>query len=162
MLNMKQHILNTFRKIALSIAVKAIPLRPTRLADPDPVQSSVDPESDLWLFGAEPTVATHMQDLALQMKNLSGTLGRLHGLVSVIFTEAPIPKPAQAVVHANIVWSDAVLFDGEPAAPASYVLGAERADDLLFEAFEEDTVHGLDMAVMADENFCNRESVPAS
>ena len=158
---MTQHIFNTFRKIALSIAVKALSLRAAHFEDPDPVQSSVDPESDLWLFGAEPTVASHIQDLSLQMQNLSGTLGRLHSLVSVISTEAPMPKPVQAVVHTNIVWSDAVLFDGEPAASVSYVMDTESADDFLFD-FEDDAAPMLDIAIMADKNFRNRESVPAS
>lgn len=159
---MTHHIVNTFRKIALSLAVKVLPLNAISFADPDPVQSSVDPESDLWMFGAKPTVASHMQDLSLQMKNLSGTLGRLHSLVSVISAEAPMPKPVQAVARAKIVWSDTMLFDGEPITPATYALGNELADDFLFDDYEVDAVDGLDVAFTVGANLCSRESVPAS
>jgi len=159
---MTQHIINTFRKIALSLAVKVLPLGATRFVAPDPVRGSVDPESDLWLFGAEPTVASHMQDLSTQMKTLSGTLGRLHSLVSVISAEAPMPKPVQAVASANIVWSDALLFDGEPAAAMPQSLSAEAADDFLFDTFEDEPAHSLDLAVIADANLRSRESVTAS
>jgi len=73
-----------------------------------------------------------------------------------------MPKIVQPVASANIAWSDALLFDGEPAVPASYACDAELADDFLFDAFEDDTAHGLDMAVMADAHLHSRESVPAS
>lgn len=134
MLSMRQHILNIFRRFVLSAALKALPLRSQDIVEPDPVRSTRLPETDLWLFEADRSVASHMAGLTGEMSRLSGVLGRLHTVVSTVAAETPIHALSYNE-HAvgQVIWSDDLLFDGEPLASAEDCNAGDDFSDLLFD-----------------------------
>lgn len=131
---MSKHILNTFRKFVLSAAFKALPLRSARLVQPQPIKNPYEPEADVWLFEPTRPVASHMADLASEMGRLTGSLGKLHTIVSVISAQAPLQYAVKSVPAFGALWSDDVLFDGEPMMTAcDSQMTAEGHADFLFD-----------------------------
>lgn len=142
---MSKHILETIRKLVLSTLFKALPLRSASLDEPDPINNSVDPATDTWLFDASRSVSEHCSEFLTEMGQLSGALGRLHAVVSGVASVAPM--------HANIgpsailgapIWSDDLLFEGHPLASAS---ASVPADTLLF---DNEMPIAIDDAVLFD------------
>ena len=128
---MSKHILNFFRKLVLSVAFKALPMRSASLDEPEPVNNSLNPAADEWLFDASRSVSDHVDDLTNQMGLLSGTLGRLHAVVSSVATIAPMRAGSEAIVaFGGPIWSDDLLFDGQPRMDAA---PSVRSDTLLFD-----------------------------
>ena len=115
---MSQHMFTTLRQFVLSRVLRNLPLRPAEFATPEPKRAPAEPEVDALLFDAPRPISAHMGELAGHMTRLSGTLGQLRGLISNIASEAPLPLSYEPVKQANIIWSDADLFDGEPLAVA--------------------------------------------
>ena len=136
---MSQHILKTLRQFVLSHAVKVLPLQPTELARPEPKRAPETPESDLWLFDAPRSVDDHMADLGHAMQSVSCMLGDLHQLVSAIsLSEPDVASLVEETPVFGAVWSDAVLFDGEPQpfVEDAPLLAGEA--DFLFDDVERD------------------------
>lgn len=138
---MSQHIFKTLRQFVLSHALKALPLQPTELARPQPKRAPVKPESDLWLFDAPRSVDDHMADLGHAMQSVSGVLGNLHQLVSAISRSVPeVASLAEEAPAFGAVWSDAVLFDGEPQPYVDEMPLLAGEADFLFDDVETDEI----------------------
>jgi len=132
---MSKHIINTFRKFILSAAFKALPLRSARLVEPEPVKSSLTPENDAWLFEAPRTVCAHMGDYATETGRLANALGNLRAVVSKASIEAPMVAALESAPALGVIWSDDLLFDGEPLGQESDEIAASADGhvDFLFD-----------------------------
>lgn len=147
---MSKHIFNTFRKFLISTALKIMPLHASNSDAPEPVTSAIDPTTDTWLFDKPRSLSAHMLDFTHEMGALSGSLSRLHGLVSMISAEAPEAVLAHSPVVNGVVWSDALLFDGEPEAVTSDEVLLSGASDLLFDAPENAPNHPIDGVMLSN------------
>lgn len=139
---MSKHIFNTFRKFVLSAAFKAMPLRSADIVEPEPLNNPVHPEQDTWLFDTSPTIEARADDLGHAMGRLVNVLGSLHTVVSHVSTQAPMRASVQTETVFGAIWSDSLLFDGEPAArmvEATADLGPDA--DFLFGDAPQSPVH---------------------
>lgn len=131
---MSQHILNKLRHFVLAAALKVLPLCKTSLLGPEPVKSPIDTVKDTWLFDVSRPLAEYKSEHSRSMTRLSGSLGRLHHIVSAISERAPLGNEAMYEPAFGVLWSDSQLFDGEPAASsADYALATGPYEDVLFE-----------------------------
>ena len=139
---MSKHIFNTFRKFVLSVAFKAMPLRSADIVEPEPLKNPVHPEQDTWLFDNPRTIEAHADDLTHVMGRLATVLGSLHTVVSNVSTQAPMRASVQPEAAFGAIWSDSLLFDGEPDAQmveATADLGSDA--DFLFGDAPQAPVH---------------------
>ena len=115
-----------------------LPASTPKTVEPEPIRRPLRPEPDTWLFDAERSVKAHADDYFGAMDGLQDQLAGLHSLLSTASISNPVVSrvnsvPAFGAARLTAIWSDTMLFDGEPylldAAPA-YM---DAPDDLLFE-----------------------------
>ena len=131
-LNMSKHILKTFRQFVLSATFKALPLRPARLERPEPLRAPIDPAADTWLLEPSRSVADCTRDLTRGMGRLAETLTKLHSVISDVSSQAPLSASNKLDPAFGTIWSDDLLFEGEPLQAISS-LDSEMNDGFLFE-----------------------------
>ena len=130
---MSQHIFRTFRQFVLSAAFKTLPMRSAGLEKPEPLRSPVNPDVDTWLLEPSRSIADHARDLTHDMGRLAGALSKLHSVVSAVSSQAPAYVPLETTTSSfGMIWSDDLLFDGEPL-PVAASTTLEMNDDFLFE-----------------------------
>lgn len=160
---MTKHIFNTFRKFLISTALKIMPLQAAKPHADEPIRSGVDPKTDGWLFDKPRSLPAQMSDLTKEMGELSGSLSRLHGLVSMISGEAPEAALASSpVLVGGVVWSDAMLFDGEPDAIAADNRGLSGVSDLLFGSTENEIRDTIGSVILSNLASSAAQAVSAS
>lgn len=131
---MAQKILNTFRKLVLSSALRVLPLSLSKLQEPEPVSASLTPASDPWLFDTPLSLAGHVTKLSREMIQLSDRLAQLHTVISYVSSYAPAPiMVAAAPAPVQVLWADDFLFDGEPMPKAAVATTSDELDGLLFD-----------------------------
>ena len=122
---MTKHLINTLRKTVAGVFLMVLPVRSHKLKKPKPIKQPLNPETDMWLFEPTRSVDAHAGDYFGQMDKLSESLGSLRTLLS----DAPATRPTIEyrvdVTPMTAIWSDALLFDGEP-----HVLASEVQSDL--------------------------------
>ena len=160
---MTKHIFNTFRKFLISTALKIMPLQAAEPQAHEPIRSGIDPKTERWLFDQPRSLPAQMSDLTKEMSELSGSLSRLHGLVSMISGSAPEAGLASSpALIGGVVWSDAMLFDGEPEATASDNTGLSGVSDLLFDSTENEIRHTIDSVILSNLASSAAQAVSAS
>ena len=78
------------------------------------------------------SIADHARDLTHDMGRLAGALSKLHSVVSAVSSQAPAYAPLETTSSFGTIWSDDLLFDGEPL-PVVASTALEMNDDFLFE-----------------------------
>ena len=112
---MSKPIFTSIRQFILSAFLRASPAKAVTLAAPQPQRRDLTPDPDDWIFEAPRELVAHKADLGQAMGQLSGQLASVRDLLSRISPTAPILVEAyEAPLHCA-VWSDTLLFDGEPA-----------------------------------------------
>ena len=107
-------------------------MRSARLEQPEPLRSPVNPDVDTWLLEPSRSIADHARDLTHDMGRLAGALSKLHSVVSAVSSQAPAYAPLETTSSFGAIWSDDLLFDGEPL-PVVASTALEMNDDFLFE-----------------------------
>ena len=152
---MSKPIFTSIRQFILSAFLRASPAKAVTLAAPQPQRRDLTPDRDDWIFEAPRELAAHKADLGQAMGQLSGQLASVRDLLSRISPTAPIPVEAYDVPQHCAIWSDTVLFDGEPAPIEIWGEGLVSEDMYLFDepAVQVDT--------LADELFGGFGQMPA-
>jgi len=119
---MSYRILHALKRLTVSAVLRFLPARRVRPETPTPRRRDFDARqpvqaADDWLFGEV------VSPLAMEVDALSRELGRtsralegLREMLSDISTRAPIEVSAGDGASANTLWSEDLLFDGEPMA----------------------------------------------
>jgi len=113
---MSKPIFTAFRQIVLSALLRTSPPKPVKLVAPEPLRRDLTPENDAWMFDAPRDLAAHKGDFGQAMSQLSGQLASVRGLLSRISPTAPVPAETYDGTQHCAIWSDTVLFEGEPAS----------------------------------------------
>jgi len=82
--------------------------------------SDVEPENDVWLFEPARDMAVHRADYGRAMGQLSNQLSGVRSLLSRMSPTLPVEADNWSVSHPAVIWSDTLLFDGEPASLANW------------------------------------------
>ena len=156
---MSKPIFTVFRQFLLSAVLRSSSPKPAVIADPEPNRRSLRPENDAWMFDAPRELAACKASYGQATTRLSQQLSNVRALLSRISPTAPISVAAHDYSEAGsgAVWSDTLLFDGEPALIA--VWGDDLVDgdiEYLFDGAEATTDN-----LMADELFGGYGYVPA-
>jgi len=156
---MSKPIFTAFRQFLLSAVLRSSALKPSVLADPEPNRRSLQPEGDTWMFDAPRELAACKADYGQAAARLSGQLSNVRELLSRISPTAPVPVSAYDYcgVGNGVVWSDTLLFDGEPVLIGSW-------DDELVDGdmgYLFDGADAINDNLMADELFGGYGRVPA-
>lgn len=142
---MSRHIFTLARKLLSSRVLKALSLRRF-----EPQRQAPAPEPDAWLFEPPRSVKQEAGALGRQMSDLAGTLGDLHALAGRVMGEEPAPAEPRMSRIGQPIWSDALLFDGEPQpAIAAHAAPVSDHDDLLFDDDVREHRHGAQKFVPA-------------
>ena len=108
-------------------------MRSARLEQPEPLRIPINPDVDTWLLEPTRSIADHARDLTHDMGRLAGVLSKLHSVVSAVSAQAPAYIPLETTTSSfGTIWSDDLLFDGEPL-PVVASTALEMSDDFLFE-----------------------------
>ena len=112
---MSKPIFPTLRQFVLSAFLRASPPKPTELVTPRAQRRDLTSENDAWMFDAPRELSAHKADHGQAMNALSGQLSSVRDLLSRISPTAPVPAEVYHGSVEGVIWSDTVLFDGEPA-----------------------------------------------
>ena len=115
---MTHPLLTALRRLVLPRVIKGLSIRdiPSVPMEPEPDQDQET--NDTWMFAAPKPVSDYVDDYTLALTGLGGTLGNLRALTTRMAAAVPAPADenyALAPSAMGAVWSDTVLFDGEPA-----------------------------------------------
>lgn len=146
---MSKPIFTTIRQFVLSAFLQASPLKPALLVAPEPQRRDLVPENDPWMFDGPRKLAAHKADFGQAMSQLSGQLANVRDLLSRISPTAPVLVESYQGSQHCAVWSDTVLFDGEPAPIEIWGEGLVAEDMGLL--FDEADMAGGD--TLTDEPF---------
>ncbi|MEL7128061.1 MAG: hypothetical protein AAGK23_00800 [Pseudomonadota bacterium] len=132
---MTHRILTALRRLVLPRVLKSLQVQEiaTFPTEPDEAHPDRGLDADVWIFEAEPTVAHHVSELADQMDRLGGALNNLRALVSDISCDAPADAQRALAPVSGVIWSETLLFDGEPQPMMDQPLLAHDDSDFLFD-----------------------------
>ena len=156
---MSKPIFTVFRQFLLSAVLRSSSPKPAVIADPEPNRRSLRPENDAWMFDAPRELVACKASYGQATTRLSEQLSNVRALLSRISPTAPISVAAHDYSEAGsgAVWSDTLLFDGEPALIA--VWGDELVDGDIEYLFDD--TEAITDNLMADELFGGYGYVPA-
>lgn len=134
---MTQHLINTLRKSIVGAVLMLLPASPPKTVEPEPIRRPLRPEPDTWLFDAERSVKAHADDYFGAMDRLQDQLAGLHSLLSTASISEPVVSrvnsaPVFGAARLTAIWSDTMLFDGEPYLLDATPADMDAPDDLLF------------------------------
>lgn len=154
---MSKPIFPAIRQFMLSALLRVSSPKLSGLSEPEPKLRDLHPENDMWMFDTPRDLAAHKADYGQTMSRLSGQLAGVRELLSRISPTAPVPAEDYGIGRTGAVWSDTVLFDGEPAPIAAWGESTVEDDmDYLFGG--ADTIEN---DLIANELFGGYGYVPA-
>ncbi|MEO9968967.1 MAG: hypothetical protein ABJG15_03900 [Hyphomonadaceae bacterium] len=159
---MSKPIFPAIRQFMLSTLVRFATPRHIVLSEPEPKRDDLHPQDDLWLFDAPRELSAYKADYGQAMSGLSGHLASVRDLLSRISPVAPLQAEdyaghTESYTSTGVVWSDTILFDGEPAPMTMW--GESAFEDDLHDLFEGAEMIKNDL--IANELFGGYGSVPA-
>lgn len=158
---MSQHIFKTLRQFVICNMLKALPLHPVPLATPEPKRAPETPESDVWMFESERSIPDHVADLGHAMRDVSVMLGSLRHVVSLAARAEPeLATREDAAPAFGVVWSDAMLFDGEPQPVDADRPALAGEMDFLFEDIAP--ARGIDKVIWGQNGGAGEQALHAS